>query len=141
MLNNIQTKLNIWLEAKLYKKRIIIKNVIIDRKSKYSVVWWYVENSLEISEFMKNLLKDNYFRKATHNTYAYRIKLENWSIIESKKDDWEIWAWMCVLREIQRVNWINMIIVVTRYFGGVKLNTDRFKNVINACKIFFWKNL
>ena len=73
----------------------------------------------------------------THNTYAYRIKLPNNSILESKNDDWETWAWMCILREIQRVGWVNMCIVVTRYFGWIKLETDRYKNVIDACKMFF----
>jgi hypothetical protein len=31
---------------------------------------------------MKELLKDDYFKKATHNSYAYRIKMENSSILE-----------------------------------------------------------
>jgi len=46
---------------------------------------------------------------------------------------------MCILREIQRENGVNMLLVVTRYFGGIKLQTDRFKNVIDACKMFFEK--
>jgi putative IMPACT (imprinted ancient) family translation regulator len=39
------------------------------------------------------------------------------------------------LRELQRAEAINTIIVVTRYFGGVHLQADRFKNVIEATKI------
>jgi hypothetical protein len=31
---------------------------------------------------MKELLKDEYFKKSTHNSYAYRVKLENNSILE-----------------------------------------------------------
>jgi hypothetical protein len=31
---------------------------------------------------MKELLKDKYFKNASHNSYAYRIKLENGSILE-----------------------------------------------------------
>jgi putative IMPACT (imprinted ancient) family translation regulator len=46
---------------------------------------------------------------------------------------------MCILREIQRVNGVNLVLVVTRYFWGIKLETDRYKNVIDACKIFFEK--
>jgi len=38
---------------------------------------------------MKEILRDKYFRKATHNTYAYRILQENGSILESKNDDGE----------------------------------------------------
>jgi hypothetical protein len=31
---------------------------------------------------MKEILKDKYFQEADHNSYAYRIKLENGSILE-----------------------------------------------------------
>ena len=115
-------------------KRKVLQNIIIDRKSKYTVVWWYVKSKGEIKDFLKELLADKYFRKATHNSYAYRIKLENWSILEWKNDDWETWAGNCILRELQRENMVNIIVVVTRYFWWIHLNADRFKNVINATK-------
>jgi putative IMPACT (imprinted ancient) family translation regulator len=120
-------------------KRKILQDVIVDRKSKYTVVWWNIKSKEEIKLFIKELLKDKYFRKATHNTYAYRIKQENWSIIEWRNDDWETWAWNCILRELQRDNVVDIIVVVTRYFGWVMLHADRFKNVINATKIFLEK--
>lgn len=116
-------------------KRKIIRDAIIDRKSKYTIVAWYVKNKQDVDNFIKELLKDKYFRKATHNTYAYRIKLENWSILEWKNDDWETWAWMCVLRELQRANAINTLVIITRYFWWIQLQSDRFKHVINATKI------
>lgn len=139
MFNDIQISLNIGWELKLPKKLIIFKEVIIDRKSKYTVVGWFVENYEQVWEFIKYLQKDKYFRDSTHNSYAYRIKNENGSILEWKNDDGETWAGMCILREIQRANGINMVLVVTRYFWGIKLETDRYKNVIDACKIFFDK--
>ena len=128
--------LNLWDSKKPDFRRKIIQNVIIDRGSKYTVVWGFVKDKKEVEAFIKEILKDKYFRKATHNTYAFRIEQENWSILESKNDDWETWAGNCVLRELQRVNALNIILVVTRYFGWVKLQADRFKNVINASKIF-----
>jgi putative IMPACT (imprinted ancient) family translation regulator len=83
---------------------------------------------------------DDYYRKATHNSYAYRLKLDNWSVLEWKNDDGETWAGMCILRELQRENAIDLLLIVTRYFWWIKLQSDRFKNVINACKMFFEKN-
>lgn len=121
-------------------KRKIIQNVIIDRKSKYTVVLWFVTSKVEVDNFIKEILNDNYFKKATHNTFAYRIKLENWSILEWKNDDWETWAWMCILREIQREDFVNTLVIVTRYFGWVHLQSDRFKNVIDATKIILKEN-
>jgi putative IMPACT (imprinted ancient) family translation regulator len=123
-----------WWKIPAFKKKII-QNVITDRWSKYTVVGGFISSKEEIKVFVKELSKDKYFRNATHNTYAYRIKQENWSILEWKNDDWETGAGMCVLRELQRENAINIIVVITRYFGWTKLYTDRFKNVIEATKI------
>jgi putative IMPACT (imprinted ancient) family translation regulator len=44
---------------------------------------------------------------------------------------------MCILRELQRKDAQNLLLIVTRYFGGVHLQADRYKHVIDACKIFF----
>ena len=116
-------------------KRKVMQNVIIDRKSKYTVVAWFVESKEDISNFLKEILKDKYFQKSAHNTYAYRIKQENWSILEWKNDDWETWAGNCILRELQRAEAVNSLVIVTRYFWWIFLQADRFKNVIEATKI------
>lgn len=129
-------KLTLNLDKNYYLsfKRKILQNNIVDRKSKYTTVWWYITKKEEVKSFIKDLLSDSYFKKATHNTYAYRILFENWSILEWKNDDWETGAGNCILRELQRENMINTIVIVTRYFWWVQLHTDRFKNVINATK-------
>lgn len=139
MFQDKQISLSTHDEFVLAKKLIILRDLIVDRWSKYTVVAWYIKSDLEVKVFIDYLLQDKYFQKATHNSYAFRIKLENWSIVEWKSDDWETWAWMCILRELQRKNAVNIILVVTRYFWWIKLNTDRFKNVINSCKLFFEK--
>jgi putative IMPACT (imprinted ancient) family translation regulator len=126
--------LDFWGKIPSFKRKII-QNIIIDRKSKYTVVWWFVESKEDIKAFMKELLRDRYFRNASHNSYSYRIKLENWSILEWKNDDGEDGAGLCILRELQRVSALNTIIVVTRIFGWTLLYADRFKNVIEATKI------
>lgn len=114
-------------------------DIINDRNSKYSVVWWKVKSKNEVVDFILKLKKNKFFEQATHNSFAYRVKLENWVIIEWKNDDWEIGAWLCILRELQRKNAICLVLVVTRYFWWIKLQNDRYKNVIDSCKIFFEK--
>ena len=118
---------------------ISFKHVLVDRKSKYTITWWKIISKEQVKQFMKELTKEKVFKKATHNTYARRIQLEDWGIVEWKNDDWETWAWNCILRELQRKNAVNMILVVTRYYGGVHLHADRFKNVMQASKMFFEK--
>ena len=139
MSENKQISFSLDWETQLKSKLKIIKDIIIDRKSKYTVVSGYIESKKDVDDLLKHILKDKYFQKSTHNSYAYRIKQENWSILDGKNDDGEKWAWMCILREIQRENYVNIVIVVTRYFGWIHLNADRFKNVIDACKILFEK--
>ena len=141
MSENAQFSLNLEWEKTVNKKLEIIKDIIVDRKSKYTIVAGYVESKEDVSGLMKHVLNDKYFTKATHNSYAYRIKNPNGSITDGKNDDGETWAGMCILREINRENYINCIIVVTRYFWGIQLHSDRFKNVIHACKMYFQKKL
>lgn len=114
-------------------------NVIVDRWSKYTVLGGRVVSKEDLKLWLKKNLSDKYFQKATHNTYAYRIMTEYGAIIEWKNDDWEIGAWQCILRELQRKNIINIVVVVTRYFGWVQLHADRFRHVVDATKIFLEK--
>ncbi len=114
-------------------------NVIVDRWSKYTVSGWKISQKDDIKLWLKKYLSDKYFLKATHNIYAYRIITPEWTIIEWKNDDWESWAWQCILTQLQRKNVANGIVVVTRYFGGVQLHGDRFRHVVDATKIFLDK--
>lgn len=114
-------------------------NVIVDRGSKYTVSWWRVTSKDDVKDWLKKNLADKYFKKATHNTYAYRIQTPEGAIWEWKNDDGETWAWQCILWQLQRKNIINGVVVVTRYFGGIQLHADRFKHVVDATKIFLEK--
>lgn len=115
-------------------------NIITDKWSKYTVSGGRVITKEDIKERCKLHLSHKYFQKATHNTYAYRIMTESGAIIEWKNDDWETGAWQCILRELQRINAVNIIVVVTRYFGWVHLHWDRFRHVVDATKIFLEKS-
>jgi len=137
--NEDQFSLDIWWAFSLTDKRVEYLDVIVDRKSKYTVVAFEILELTDVKRLFKDLTHDSYFRKATHNSYAYRLTQENGSVIEWKNDDGEQGAGMCILRELQRENALWVMLIVTRYFGGIQLHTDRFKNVIDACKIFFKK--
>lgn len=123
-----------WWGLEPKKDREIWKNIIVDRGSKYSVVVGKINEISDVKIFMKKLVEDVYFRKSTHNTYAYRLKDTNGLVIEWKNDDGESWAGMCILRELKRAEFLGGIVVVTRYFWGIQLHADRFKNVIEATK-------
>jgi putative IMPACT (imprinted ancient) family translation regulator len=66
----------------LSEDRVEIRDIIIDRKSKYTVVAFKTSELTDVKTYFKQLTSDSYFRKASHNSYAYRIKQENGSIVE-----------------------------------------------------------
>lgn len=112
------------------------KHVIVDRKSKYTVSGGKITSRDEVKKFMKELLKKREFKKATHNSYAYRIQWEDGSVLDGKENDGETGAGNCILRELQREQAVNIIVIVTRYYGWIHLHVDRFKHVIEATKLF-----
>lgn len=134
-----QFSFDMWWDFQISDTRVEYRDIIVDRKSKYTVVAFRLSELSDVKKYFKALSSETYFRKATHNSYSYRIKQENGSIIEWKNDDGEQWAGMCILRELQRENATGILLVVTRYFWWIHLQADRFKNVIDACKIFFEK--
>jgi len=87
-----------------------------------------VNNRDEIKDFLTETKKGKNHNKATHHTWAVRIAHEG-VVYESKSDDGETGAGNVVLRILQKKNMMNTIICVTRWFGGIKLESDRFKHV------------
>ena len=127
--------LDFWDSKTFLVEKKVILNAIKDRWSIFTSAWWKVKSKEDIHRFLNDLLKEKPFKWATHNSYAFRVKLDNWSIIEWKNDDWEVWAWNCILRELQREKFIDSIVVISRHFWWVQLHSDRFKHIINATKI------
>ena len=82
----------------------------------------YIKNK-EDAEIKIKEYKKKYF-DARHNCYAYRV-LENESIYEKSSDDGEPsgTAGAPMLNILQKNNLCNVLIIVTRYFGGILLGT------------------
>ncbi|MCL4166946.1 UNVERIFIED_CONTAM: hypothetical protein GTU68_063755 [Idotea baltica] len=117
---------------------LLFENIITDRGSKYSVAGGRVKNREDIRAFLKKLKQNKKYAKATHNTYAARVTKDN-QVWDTKSDDGETGAGNVILRVMQKENITDTVIVVTRWFGGIKLMQDRFKHVQDATKYFFKK--
>lgn len=105
--------------------------VISDRGSRYSVSIGRVENREDIKQFLRLLKSRKKYARATHNTWAARVAHEG-AVYETKQDDGEVGAGMVILRILQKRNVTNAVVCVTRWFGGIKLQGDRFTHVQNA---------
>ena len=99
-----------------------IRTEIVVKKSKFIANFIKVSSKEEAEEEIKKI-KKKYF-DARHNCIAYRI-LEDETIIERFSDDGEPsgTAGSPMLNILQKNNLINVVIVVTRYFGGILLGT------------------
>lgn len=95
---------------------------ITEKKSKFIANLFYVEN-LEEAENLIKQTKKKYF-DAKHNCIAYRL-IEKGQIIEKSSDDGEPsgTAGQPMLSILQKNNLANVLIIITRYFGGILLGT------------------
>ena len=93
-----------------------------EKKSKFIGSLFYVESIDEAEEVIKQTRK-KYF-DAKHNCIAYRV-IEDGKIVERFSDDGEPsgTAGAPMLNILQKNNLVNVLIVVTRYFGGILLGT------------------
>ena len=96
---------------------------IVEKKSKFIANLIYVETEKEAENKIKELKKKYY--DARHNCIAYRIFEDNNSILEKASDDGEPsgTAGGPMLNILQKKNLCNILVVVTRYFGGILLGT------------------
>ena len=99
-----------------------IETEIVVKKSKFIANFIKVTSKEQAEEEIKKIRK-KYF-DARHNCISYRI-LEDEKIVERSSDDGEPsgTAGGPMLNILQKNNLVNVLIVVTRYFGGILLGT------------------
>lgn len=106
-------------------RTIIEENVqaeIVEKKSKFIANIFYVETSKKAEEIIKQVNKKYY--DARHNCYAYCIKNQE-EEVKRFSDDGEPsgTAGAPMLNIIEKNNISNILVIVTRYFGGILLGT------------------
>lgn len=94
---------------------------LVEKKSKFIANLFYVE-SVEEAEIIISNTKKKYF-DARHNCIAYRVMEDR--IVEKSSDDGEPsgTAGAPMLNILQKNNLVNVLVIVTRYFGGILLGT------------------
>lgn len=92
---------------------------LIEKKSHFIANIFYIQNEEEANQKIEQVKKTN--RDARHNVYAYRLE----SGIEKYSDDGEPsgTAGVPILDILRGEKLVNVLIVVTRYFGGILLGT------------------
>lgn len=110
------------MEYKTIKESNMVETV--EKKSKFIANIFHIENKEEAEKIISNTKKEYY--DARHNCFAYSFYDEKSMQIYSKSsDDGEPsgTAGVPILSVINGNNLVNVLIVVTRYFGGILLGT------------------
>ena len=99
-----------------------VSTEIVEKKSKFIANFFYVETVEEAEKIIKDT-KKKYF-DARHNCVAYRI-IENGQVVEKSSDDGEPsgTAGAPMLNILRKNELANVLVIVTRYFGGILLGT------------------
>lgn len=112
---------------------------IIEKKSRFIGNLIYIESKQEAQEVLKKYKKK--YNDARHNCYAYRI-LEDDVLAEKASDDGEPskTAGFPMLNILKTNEYMNVIIIVTRYFGGTLLrnrwsDTSIFRYTVKSFRI------
>lgn len=99
-----------------------IKSEIVEKKSKFIANIYFAQTMEEAENIIKETKKKYY--DARHNCSSYRV-LEKGNIIEKYSDDGEPsgTAGAPMLNILQKKDLVNVVVIVTRYFGGILLGT------------------
>ena len=114
------------IEEKIVKFKAIKENTsakIIEKKSKFIANVFYVESIEEAEQYIKDIKKE--YHDAKHNCFAYAIETPEGGIAVKYNDDGEPQgtAGAPILKLILEKGLSNILVIVTRYFGGILLGT------------------
>ena len=99
-----------------------VQSEIVEKKSKFIANIFFVENVEEAENKIKEIKKE--YHDARHNCSCYRV-IEEGKIVEKQSDDGEPsgTAGGPMLNILQKKDLVNVVAIVTRYFGGILLGT------------------
>ena len=117
----------------------IASDVTIEKKSVFVARVAHVTSAAQAKSFLAHLLAtDRKVAKATHNITAWRIRVGGGAagaiVQQDCDDDGETAAGGRVLHLLQIVDVWDLMVVVTRWYGGVRLGPDRFRIIGNVAR-------
>ncbi|KAI8337334.1 ribosomal protein S5 domain 2-type protein [Blakeslea trispora] len=107
---------------------------LVDRKSTFVAHVAEVHNVHEVKVVIAHLLQNKKIAKATHNILAYRIIMPGGKVLQDNDDDGESAAGGRLSHLMHILEVENVVVVVTRWFGGIHLGPDRFKDINNVAR-------
>jgi hypothetical protein len=107
----------------------------VEKKSTFQAHAAPVASAAEVRAVADFLLLDNKVRRASHNMMAYRVASGSGGVAEDFDDDGENAAGGRLLHLLQAMDARGVVVVVSRWYGGVKLGPARFTHINNAARL------
>lgn len=113
----------------------VIAPAITEKKSVFVGRAVVVSSTSEAKQNIQHLLAtDRKVAKATHNMTAWRIRGADGTSFQDCDDDGETAAGTRILHLMQMMDVWDVLVIVSRWYGGVLLGPDRFRIINNAAR-------
>ena len=113
----------------------IIAPALTEKKSVFLARVAPVSSPMQARQYVAHLLAtDKRAARATHNMTAWRIKGANDTSYQDCDDDGETAAGSRMLHLMQLMDVWDVMVVVTRWYGGILLGPDRFRIINTAAR-------
>lgn len=113
----------------------VLSEPVQEKKSVFLARAARVTHPSEAKKFIKHLLAiDKKAAKATHNITAWRMQEPSGVTYQDYDDDGESAAGGRLLHLLQLMDVWNVMVVVSRWYGGVHLGPDRFRIISSVAR-------
>lgn len=130
---------NVWWRCKFYivqVPEIFHGEPLVDRKSIFQAHLAVVHSPAEAELVLRALKRDRKIARATHNIVAYRIvHPATGGLSQDNDDDGETAAGGRLAHLLSVMEVENLVVIVSRWYGGVHLGSDRFKHINNVARL------
>ncbi|KAL2913195.1 hypothetical protein HK105_207314 [Polyrhizophydium stewartii] len=113
---------------------VVSARPLVDRKSVFVAHAAAVTTPAEVDLVRRALLSNRRIARATHNIMAFRIVEPGGVVKQDCDDDGETAAGGRLLHLLQLADATNVVVVVSRWYGGVLLGPMRFKHINNVAR-------
>lgn len=115
--------------------KVISGERVYEKKSSFQAHMAPVSSSEEVEAVIDTLLENSKVKSATHPVImAYRIEIGNGMFLQDYDDDGESAAGGRLLHLLQVADVRNVVIVVSRWYGGILLGPSRFMHITNTAR-------
>eukprot|EP00112_Aurelia_sp_Birch-Aquarium-sp1_P005689 Seg1646.9 transcript_id=Seg1646.9/GoldUCD/mRNA.D3Y31 product="Protein IMPACT" protein_id=Seg1646.9/GoldUCD/D3Y31 len=122
-------------EAILEIPEIVSGEPIIDRKSIFQAHVAQVLSEGQVKQVIVKLKENRKVARASHNIMAYRIEgSREGTFLQDNDDDGENEAGGRLMHLLRILDARNIVVVVSRWYGGILLGPDRFKHINNCAR-------